>query len=203
MTQHDFQSGDIAACFGTGFAARGITLATASPLAPRGLRLGPSHVAIICRHRERPLWVESTTLCEHKCCVRGEPTAGVQAHPPELRTADYLRAGGHVDIYRLTGINALSRDERTLLHRILVGHLLGVGGRYDLSGALVSGTRLLRLLPGAKVDELFCSELVAAVLMRLGRMNHANPARFHPARLLRELVRTGKVTRVARLCEAE
>ena len=199
MEAFDFQTGDVAACFGTDAAARIITLGTASPLAPRGLRLGPSHVAILCEHRGMPLWVESTTLCRHKCSVRGEPTAGVQAHTPMLRVGDYREAGGRVDVYRLTGVNRLSGEERRLLHRILIGHLLGRGGRYDLPGAILSGTRLLRLLPGAKLNELFCSELVAAVLMRLGRMNHANPARFHPARLLRDLVRTGKASRVASL----
>ena len=201
------RAGDVVACFGTSAAARVISWGTASAIAPRGLRVGPSHVAIICEHRGRSLWVESTTLCEHRCEVRGRPAAGVQAHPPGRRINDYVAAGGRVDVYRFTGLAALSVEERTLLHRLLVGHLLGSlpgsgGGHYDLGGAVVSGTRLLRLLKGAELNALFCSELVAAVLMRLGRMNHANPARFHPARLLRELVRTGKVVRVASLRQA-
>ena len=193
----DFRPGDLAACFGRGAAARVISWATASPLAPHGLRVGPSHVAVVCQHRGRPLWVESTTLCRRPCMMRGRPVAGVQAHPPEARVRDYAGAGGRVDVYRFVGFAALSGEEEALLHRLLVRDAVGGAGRYDLGGALVSGTRLLRLLPGAELRTLFCSELAAAAVMRLGRMNHENPARFHPARLLRRLVRTGKVARVA------
>lgn len=73
-------------------------------------------------------------------------------------------------------------------------HFIGKEVTYDLGGALLSGTRLFkrtRLLPSADLNELFCSELVAAVCMRLGRMNRSNPTRFNPACLLRELVRHG------------
>jgi hypothetical protein len=52
-------------------------------------------------------------------------------------------------------------------------------------------------LPGADLQSLFCSELVAAILMRLNRLNHANPTGFSPARLLRTLVLLGKYHRVA------
>ncbi|MBT6153663.1 MAG: hypothetical protein HOH82_03115, partial [Planctomycetaceae bacterium] len=48
-----------------------------------------------------------------------------------------------------------------------------------------------RLLPNADLNELFCSELVAAVLMRLSRLNRTNPTRYNPACLLRQLVREG------------
>lgn len=107
--------------------------------------------------------------------------------------------GGFVDIYRLTPINRFSVEEQRLLTRILIDHFVRPGLNYDWRGAAYSGTRLLqasRLFPVADLEELFCSELVAAVLMRLNRLNHANPARYHPARLLRELVRTGKYQRV-------
>ena len=191
----DFQPGDVVACFGRDAAARVISWATAWPLAPRGLRVGPSHVAIICDDG-RPIWVESTTLCRRPCLVRRRPVTGVQAHRPHDRLADYR--GGRVDVYRFHGLAKLSGGEQALLRR-MVDHLLAEQGDYDLGGALISGTRLLRFLPGAELRTLFCSELVAAVLMRLGRLNHANPARFHPARLLRDLVRTGKAARVASL----
>ncbi len=113
---------------------------------------------------------------------------------------DYIRGGGWVDLYRLTEINRLSDAESRLLSRLLIEHLVRKHVRYDVSGALLSGTRafqLSRLFPGADLERLFCSELIAAVLMRLGRMNHANPTRFNPGRLLRCLVRTGKYQRVA------
>ncbi len=71
---------------------------------------------------------------------------------------------------------------------------------FDLGGAILSGTRAIRwlgLLPGADLHSLFCSELVAAILMRLNRLNHANPTGFSPARLLRLLVTLGTYHRVA------
>jgi hypothetical protein len=194
MTEFPFEPLDIAACHGTGFTANAIRWGTASPLAPRRLRLGPSHVAVLCAHHGRMVWVESTTLCRHPCTILGYPINGCQAHLPEERITDYLAEGGRVDLYRLSPIEKLSQDESDLLTRILVRHFIGREVTYDLGGALLSGTRLFkrtRLLPSADLNELFCSELVAAVCMRLGRMNRSNPTRFNPACLLRELVRHG------------
>lgn len=191
-----YEAGDLVACYGTNAASRFISAITAQPTAPGGLRWGPSHVAIVCKYRDRDLWVESTTMCDHPCEIQCEPVDGVQAHIPQNRIADYVSSGGRVDVYRLVGLNKLSEAESKLLTQIVLRHLLGRRRAYDLRGALISGTRLLRLIPGAKLEDLFCSELVAAVLMRLGRMNHSNPARYHPARLLRELVRTGVYRRV-------
>lgn len=196
----EFQPGDVAACSGADLASRCICALTASCLAPRGLRWGPSHVAMLCSHGGDRLWVESTTLNDRPCHLRRRRIAGVQAHPPRDRIADYLRRGGRVDLYRLVPIESLSRQEDRLLSRILLDHLVAGGTPYDLTGALLSGTRvfqLTRLFPGADLRTLFCSELVAAVLMRLGRLGRGNPTRFHPARLLRTLVRNGTYRRHA------
>lgn len=190
----DFQPLDLLACYGTDATARAITWLTASALAPRRLRLGPSHIALICKHHDAPLWLESTTLCVHPCVILGRQISGVQAHLPEIRINDYVQAGGRVDLYRLSPIDRLSQSESELLSKILVRHFIGKRISYDLGGALLSGTRLFkrtRLLPAADLNQLFCSELVAAVLMRLGRLNRANPTRYNPACLLRQVVREG------------
>lgn len=190
----DFQPLDIAACFGTGFTSKAISYGTASLLAPSRLRIGPSHVAVLCEFNGTMVWIESTTLCPHPCVILGYQFDGCQAHLPEDRIRDYVQKGGHVDLYRLSPIDRLSQQESELLTRILVRHFLGQRITYDLGGALISGTRLFkrtRLLPAADLNELFCSELVAAVLMRLGRMNRGNPTRFNPACLLRQVVRDG------------
>lgn len=195
-----FQPGDLAACYGTDVASRLISLGTSSLLAPPGLRWAPSHIALLCTHGEGRLWVESTTLAPRPCRLQQRCVSGVQAHLPAARIADYCRAGGRVDLYRLVEIESLSRDEDRLLTRILLVHLVGTSRPYDLAGALLSGTRLFqlsRLFPGADLQQLFCSELAAAVLMRLGRLGRDNPTRFHPARLLRTLVRNGTYRRVA------
>lgn len=194
-----FEPGDIAACWGREAASRVVSLATASLLGPAGLRWGPSHVAIITQHAGRPLWVESTTLCRRPCCVAGRPVAGVQAHRPEDRIGEYCAGGGRVELYRLMPIDSLSSTEQALLDRILIDHFLRSAAAYDLCGALLSGTRvfqLTRLFPGADLQQLFCSELIAAVLMRLGRLTRGNPTRYSPARLLRTLVQQGTYRRV-------
>lgn len=195
-----FQPGDLAACYGSDAASRLISLGTSSLLAPAGLRWAPSHVAILCTHGDERLWVESTTLAPRPCRLQQRCVSGVQAHLPAARIADYCQTGGRVDLYRLVAIESLSRDEDRLLTRILLVHFIGNSLPYDLAGALLSGTRLFqrsRLFPRADLRQLFCSELAAAVLMRLGRLGRDNPTRFHPARLLRTLVRHGTYRRVA------
>lgn len=202
VSPHQLEPGDLAACYGVDLTSRLISLGTASFFGPPELRWPPSHVALCCRHEDRTIWVESTSLCRHACLFRGGTVAGVQAHRPLDRIRDYVQAGGQVDLYRLTELNGLSASECRLLSRILIDHLIRRTIRYDFRGALLSGTRafqLTRLFPGASLERLFCSELIAAVLMRLGRLNHANPTRFNPGRLLRELVRTGKYHRVITL----
>ncbi len=189
-----YEPGDIAACYGTDPASRLITGMTASIFAPHSLRLGPSHVAILCQWQGQLLWVESTTMCSHPCLVKSAQVHGPQAHDPQDRIDDYLQIGGRVDVYRLTPIYRLTSDESLLLSELLIKEFVAPARPYDLTGALLSGTRLLqltRLFPNADLHSLFCSELVAAVLMRLNRLNHANPGRYHPARLLRTLVHCG------------
>ena len=194
LREEEFQPGDLLACYGTEFVAKAISYGTASLFAPRRLRIGSSHVAVICPYGDQPLWVESTTMCGHSCVILGHPVSGMQAHFPEDRIRDYVEDGGRVDVYRLSPIDSLSKSESKLLSRILIRHFIGRMVTYDMGGALLSGTRLFkhtRLFPKADLHQLFCSELVAAVLMRLGRMNRANPTRYNPATLLRQLVREG------------
>lgn len=189
--------GDVMACWSPAPIGRLISWATASPFGPRELRLPPSHVAVVIDRGGEPAWVESTTLCRHPCLVAGRPRRGVQVHPPRRRLDDYRRLGGRVVRYAPTPINRLSAAESDLLARIVLRHLAGgadVSRPYDLLGAALSGwaigRRTQRLL-GADLDALFCSELVAALLMRLGRLGRTDPALFSPGRLLRRLVRTG------------
>lgn len=162
-------------------------------LAPAGLRLGPSHVAIACQHGKSVLWVESTMLCPRPCLIRDKFVKGCQAHDPQHRIDDYLKAGGRVDLYRLSPIDQLSQADRVLLSTILIDHHVDMRVDYDLLDALFSGTligrRLAHLFGTHK--RAFCSELIAKVLMRVGRMNRGNPNKYSPARLLRRLVRDG------------
>lgn len=205
-----FQTGDIAACYGADFVSRLIRFGTCSLKRPV---FGPSHVAIISRvtgdylppqdvysingPRRSPLrWVESTTLCPSACVIQKKVVTGVQAHHPEVRIEHYLNAGGFVELYRLNDLQSLDSGEETTLLHLLGGF---IGEEYDIAGAVLSGTRVFkasRFFPGADLHSLFCSELLAAVLMKLGRMNKANPTRYNPASLIRELIDIGMYSRV-------
>jgi len=190
-----FSAGDIAACYGTDWTSRTISWATSTVI--RRPRLGPSHVAILCPNRavtetEDWHWIESTTLCGRPCRMAGVPVSGVQWHHPQERIDDYLRHRGRVDIYRLREIHAFEPHEQNLLWRLLLEYR---GTRYDLIGAMKSGSWVQRLLRGvcyADLESLFCSELIAELLMRFNRLIHANPSLYHPGRLVRDLLRTGK-----------
>lgn len=195
------EPGDVLACFGGDRVSRAISALTAWPFAPSRLRIGPSHVAIVA---ETPagtspdlLWCESTTLCPHPCAVTGIARNGVQAHWPRDRVGDYHRSGGHVDVYRLTAIDALNDSESRRLSSILIDQFIRPQRDYDVAGALISGTPVVRLLDGLllrrfrSLHDVFCSELVAAALMRLCRLNRANPTRYSPAKLLRQIVNQG------------
>lgn len=186
-----FSPGDILAFHGTDLMSRVIRYWTATPFAPERLRIGPSHVGIIFERHGRMLLGESTSLCKTPCEVIGQKIAGVQAHNPEDRIWDYTGQGGWVDVYRLTEIDRLGVDDRKRLAELVETF---VGLPYDKLGAALSGTRCfqaLRLFPKADLHTLFCSEMVAAVLQRLCRMNRDNPTRFNPARLMRRLIREG------------
>lgn len=195
-----FEPGDIFACYGADAVSRTITLGTINPFAPKGLRLGPSHVAIAApwrrprsTYRENKLvWIESTSLSASPCLIRKGLVSGMQAHEPKERLKEY--ASGRVDLYRLTDIQKLTSDEGLLLGKILVEHFIEREIAYDYQGALLAGMRAFqrtRLFPGADLHSVFCSEVVAACLMRLFRMNRKNPTRYSPASLLRELVDQG------------
>lgn len=188
------QPGDIMACYGTDWVSRGITWQTASLFGPRRLRLGPCHVAIMLPIAGELLWCESTSLNQHACLIRQKQVAGCQVHESYYRVHDYKSDGGRVDVYRPTGINRLSGTEERLVGDIFKRYLAWAGVRYDFHGAAISGTRLWKWLPWAPpqtLEAMFCSEVVAALLMRIGRLPRENPTIYNPASLLRTLVNTG------------
>lgn len=169
-----YQPGDVLAFYGTDLVSRVIEYAT----------FGPSHVGIIAYHNGSPTLFESTTLCPIPCLVTGKQTDGVQAHYPADRIANYP---GRVERLELTPVWRMSSQQADELHQILM-HLIGTP--YSMNLAILSGTRLLkwsRFLPYADDASVFCSEMVAAVLMRLGRLCVSNPEKFNPANLVRSL----------------
>lgn len=191
------------ACWGADHVSRVISFGTMRLLAPRGLRYGPSHVAMIAHHHTigRPLWCESSTLSTFPCVINGERAEGCQAHYPEQRMIEIENAGGRVEIYRLAPIFELDTGESGLLSDIVFKHLIRNRVRYDWPHVVLAGTRVIKrtaLMPAESRDAVFCSEMVAAVLMRLGRLCLDNPTKYSPADLLRVLVRNGTYYRVNR-----
>lgn len=203
MIDYRPQAGDIFACWGADWVSRFISAETSLLTwltAPRGLRFSPSHVAIAC-----PIllgdhvchWVESTTLTRRTCLINHERVSGCQVHKIEHRMSDYLSGGGCVDVYRLTPINQLSPDETDDMRRDLVDWFVREGVGYDAASAIFSGTRVARVIDkvlpfwDSRAHRVFCSQLLAAELQALGRMNRDDPERYNPGRLLRTLVRQG------------
>ena len=208
MTAHapDYipQAGDVFACWGSDLMSKVISLETSSPLGPAQMRWAPSHVAMACprwfpRHHLECYWWESTTMTQRHCLEAEQPVSGCQVHRIRERLQDYVFAGGNVSVYRLTEFDSLTSHEVMQL-RALLGQCVGDGEdldrrpvTYDTAGALCSGTRVVRRFSAWRnqLDSLFCSELLAAVLQRLGRLCRENPSAFTPARLLRRLLSEG------------
>lgn len=205
-----FQHGDILAFYGGDFGSRAISAITCWPVGPRELWFPPSHVGIISGHAwnaiestglqgqiylPRQSLLESTTACPHPCLRQRKIVSGWQVQVPERRVQDYVLGGGWVDVYRL---NYPTEQHYQALNIASEGLRYA---DYDYLGAGLSGTKLWQLLgllfPRPNLDALFCSEFLAALLMRAGLMNWDNPTRYNPGRLMRTLVWTGVYTRVA------
>lgn len=194
------QPGDIAACYGRDPLSLLITLGTYWPLSPSGLRFGPSHVAIMAPGSgmiEGPLWYESTTMSPRKCLFRSEQVRGAQCHVPVDRISDYTQRGGRVVIYRLSRHDSLAPHEASRLQSMLLDMMVEEYD-YDLRGAATAGLRGTRWLLnqfGKHNRDLYCSDKIAYLLMRLGRLTPGNSNKYTPGRLLRVLVRNAVYTR--------
>lgn len=195
-----FRPGDILACYGTDVVSRIIQAATIAPLAPTGLRLPPSHVAILAPHPDGHLVTyESTTFCGTPCAINGRLNRGAQSQEIDDRLDDYRQAGGRVDLYRLTPFWELDAETESRLTEAL-RYFIRHESCYDVRGAVLSGTRCLQLshlFPSAQLESLFCSELIAAALQRVGYLDpDLNASRMNPGRLVRRLVAAGKYQRI-------
>lgn len=91
--------------------------------------------------------------------------------------------------------------EQRELSRLLINDLVCHEIDYDTRGALLSRSHILQHLScfvGDPVTTLFCSEMIAVALQKHGRLcTSSHPGKFHPAKLLRWLVRRGIYARVA------
>lgn len=204
MRTYEPQPGDIAACYGRDPLSLLITLGTYWPLSPPGLRLGPSHVAIMAPGTGLApgmLWYESTTMSPRKCLFRGEvegrAARGPQCHWPADRISDYTQRGGKVVVYRLSRHDALSSPESYRLQSMFLD-MMAEDQDYDMRGAATAGLRGTRWLLdqfGKHNRDVYCSDAIAYTLIRLGRLADGNSNKYTPGRLLRVLVRNARYTR--------
>ncbi|TWT63180.1 hypothetical protein [Rubinisphaera italica] len=195
MQNYEPQFGDIAACWGDDLQSKIITLGTARLWAPAGLRLGPSHVAIMANApgKTEMLWNESTTNCVRECLVAKKHQSGVQVHAIAGRMRDYIYHNGRIEIFRLTDPTLITEEDRKYFVLKMADYLVEQVP-YDMCGAIISGlrvtSRLLHCL-GCDREHLFCSDMIAGLLMRIGLMGLSDPDHFTPAGLLRYLVNRG------------
>lgn len=195
ITNAEFQPGDLLLWSGPDPISRAIKAFTVSPL--HWFRADwqcVNHVSACCDadparlplvapwEAGRIAMVEATTQCDLPNLVTGRRESGVQVHWPEDRAR---RFHGFVYRARLAPLWKLSANERSALAQYLFDF---EGRHYDFVGALRAGAGTAR---AADLSAGFCSEIVAAVLCRLGRLRPSNPSAWTPAALIGELVNTG------------
>lgn len=188
----DFEPGDVIAFRGRGFQSRVIELATFGYV-----HKAPSHVGIVCDHGNDLVIVESTTMCPLPCEILGKQFDGVQAHAIEPRLRSY---DGRAERLSLRPAWRLTPSERALMSHVLIGQWVGL--KYDLEGAISSGTRCFKYTGLQRLPDpgsLFCSQLVASILMRVGRMAIDDPSDYNPASLVRHLLKTAVYCRAEKI----
>lgn len=153
-----------------------------------GFMLGPSHVAMVWQtERDGVELAESTTLAKHPCTIQGKLHDGFQSQKIETRINEYKGTIWHLPIAPIWRMNPA---ELFLLQHLIRDEL--IGRPYDYPGAAISGTRFVkRLYARPALAQLFCSEIVAALLQRFYRLPLEHPTRYSPARLLRAAVASG------------
>lgn len=151
-------------------------------------RWGLGHIGIVARYKDDLVLFESTTLNDDRshCIIAGKGVHGVQAHYLE----DAFSRPGKIWLYPLS--YHLYADEGLRLSRFLVNQ---AGLRYDLIGAGRSGGLIPRLLTYVfrreDLEELFCSELVAAAFSNIGVLPTANASTYSPNGFVRRAIRKG------------
>jgi len=147
-----------------------------------------SHVGIICRHACVYVLWEATTLSDLRDIFLQRPVRGVQAVLPIMRLSSYRGR-----IWRMRPRMPLTHEEERRLGDWLSARH---GQPYDLQHAVLEAGRWTRWLYGqAYLDERwFCSEIIVAALLELGRLRPeqaGRPSAWRPADVVKWFVRYG------------
>ena len=156
---------------------------------------GFSHIGIVAAWNGNLRLFESTTLCKQPCLIQNSQVSGAQCHDIDTRISGYRGIIWKISLripLRIWQKGALA----AYLHR-------DVGRSYDMLGAERSGGFLWqafnRFLRPEDLNNLFCSEWVAASLRSIDVFRTANASAFNPNYLYRELRRRNIVLRCERL----
>ena len=153
---------------------------------------GPSHVGIVVNDASigingaqgNLVLLESTTMCPTPCLRQGIKVDGIQVQDIKTRIAQY---GTAPDFLQLRDeCNFCPQDAVKFHHHAKQM----IGKKYDIPAALVSATNILKYLVTPDIETLFCSALVARLLMLMNLMNWKNPEIYTPAGLRQTLLKT-------------
>jgi hypothetical protein len=179
-----FQTADIIAIYGTSWVSRLISFFTG----------GPSHVAIVVKFGSSKVLFESTSLNQSKCLYHNKVVSGCQFSSPLAIIEQAIQDGGYVEVWRV----AEGRKVSTSLMDRMAFSFVRRGARYDLRGALRSGTRIVKRwwMPASNAHRLFCSAAVYELLEVVGLVNQDNSAKYSPAKLMRTLREQGTYRKI-------
>lgn len=149
------------------------------------------HVGQVARDwRSGKLYIYESTESERPpCAVRHRVTEGVQATAID----DFLAIPFYTKVWVYPNRYDLYENEQRRLNRYVYQML---GTKYDERGAIQSGGLLWAtinsFLQGENLNQLFCSEFVAATRIHTGILKARNASWWSPNRLCRHLVRAGE-----------
>lgn len=189
----DFEAGDLLFFRGSDALSEAISYRTCTwrqlLAAPFNGGFLPSHVGICCDYKSgRTLLIESTTLNDRPCYLRGVPTVGVQAHLPAVRVADYRG-----QVWRLRLRRSLCPPEREALSAFVISK---IGQPYNYRRAAALGEFFWRRA-AATCDPLpdtwFCDELAIEALKVVNRVGaDDDPESFSPATFAQLVLHSGE-----------
>lgn len=187
--QHcEYGPGSITAFCGSGFMSRMIELFTTN-LRQKFTGEWISHVGICCEYKANLIHIESTTLGNLPCIIKGHKIHGVQANHLWDRVDSY---DGCVWIMNLVEREKLTAEQSKRLTDFLVSML---GTPYNMEGALLAGTHWAKQLFMQSGAQVFCDQLDAMALFDCGKVARTfDPGTITPAWLVNYLRHIGAYT---------
>jgi hypothetical protein len=152
--------------------------------------IGIHHVGILSRDCGKMMLFESTTTERPPCFYTGECIKGVGARSVSDTTEFFKGRNTKLWYYGLR--SPLYCDEEIRLQMWLRQM---IGTPYDMDGAVHAAgflfNALSSVLRGEDLSSLFCSEMSAAALSYIDRLQIPDASRWNPNKLVRHLVRHG------------